>query len=139
MVNSVSREKREVGSGSGDRRSFALERAVCTCTMVKIARIPSQVDVAAQGEYCSMPGCQTGGWAGGGGFGLFLCTAHLAPADVLLGFNSSIFGSGTLGWASTTEWGILSCFSIPGILPVSSVSLLWLSCTGFLICLLFGI
>lgn len=52
-----------MGSGSGERRSFALERAVCSCTMLKIAWIPSQVDVAAQGEYCSMPCCQTGGWA----------------------------------------------------------------------------
>lgn len=49
-------------SGS-EARSFALEQAVCTCTMVKIAWIQSQVDVAAQGEYCSMPDCQTGGWA----------------------------------------------------------------------------
>lgn len=52
-----------MGSGSGERRSCALEQAVCTCTMVKIAWILSQVDVAAQGEYCSMLGCQTGGWA----------------------------------------------------------------------------
>lgn len=61
-----------MGSGSGERRSFALEQAVCTCTMVQTAWIPSRVDVAAQGEYCSMPGCQTGGWAQEG----LVCSLH---------------------------------------------------------------
>lgn len=40
-----------------------------------------------------------------------LCTAHLAPADLLFSFSSCISVSGTLGWASSTKWGTVSSFS----------------------------
>lgn len=49
----------------------------------------------------------------GGGFGLCLCTVHLAPADMLFSFSSCISVSGALGWASIRKWGIFSIFFHP--------------------------
>lgn len=120
-----------MGSGSGERRSFALEQAVCTCTMVQTAWIPSQVDVAAQGEYRSMPGCQTG--LGTRGFGLFSAQPIL-PQQIYFLVSAPAFLCLELWDGLPAQSGALSA-----VFPVSSVILLLLSCTGFLICLLFGI
>lgn len=111
-----------MGPGIGERRSCALEQAGCICTMVKIAWIPSQVDVAAQGEYCSMPGCQTGGWAEEEQS--LVCSLHSQshPSRCPFLVSTPAFLCLELWDGLPPPNGAFSAvFSILGVLPVSSV------------------